>query len=242
VIIIRMRLSPELSANCSCRYRAGELQERQLQHREEAEKFYRDLAAQGMKVLVEMEASAAVVCLQFNRTRRNGAMVIHLEHARLKPLIILLFLAAFLCACDSLPSDQALIARFGQKRPELERLRRMIDEDDLKGRIHAHYADPKLSSSRLEKYRSLLRDAGVMRLSAHGKSEPFELIVAGTGLLAQDDYKGYMYNPVKPQPSPVPPSLDNSCFDTPQMSDGQRFCNVSRFLDGGWWLIRYEYR
>src|SRR5437764_14180064 len=35
----------------------GELQERRLQHREEAEKFYRDLAAQGMKVGVGMEAS-----------------------------------------------------------------------------------------------------------------------------------------------------------------------------------------
>jgi hypothetical protein len=159
-------------------------------------------------------------------------MVIRIGHARLKPLIILLFLA-FLCgACDSLPSDQALIARFGQKRPELERLRRMIDEDNLEGRIHADYADPKLSSSRLEEYRSLLRDSGVMRLWAHGKSEPFELIVAGTGFLAQGDYKGYMYNPAKPQPPPVPPSLDNSCFDTPQMSDGQRFCNVARFLDG----------
>jgi transposase len=36
---------------------SGELQERRLQHREEAEKFYRDLAAQGMKVRVGMEAS-----------------------------------------------------------------------------------------------------------------------------------------------------------------------------------------
>ena len=35
----------------------GELQERRLQHPEEAEKFYRDLAAQGMKVRVGMEAS-----------------------------------------------------------------------------------------------------------------------------------------------------------------------------------------
>jgi transposase len=35
----------------------GELQERRLQHREEAEKLYRDLAAQGMKVRVGMEAS-----------------------------------------------------------------------------------------------------------------------------------------------------------------------------------------
>ena len=35
----------------------GELQERRLQHREDAEKFYRDLAAQGRKVRVGMEAS-----------------------------------------------------------------------------------------------------------------------------------------------------------------------------------------
>jgi len=35
----------------------GEFQEQRLAHREEAEKFYRDLAAQGMKVRVGMEAS-----------------------------------------------------------------------------------------------------------------------------------------------------------------------------------------
>src|SRR5258706_6087713 len=35
----------------------GEVQERRLQHREEAEKFYRDLAAQGVTMRVGMEAS-----------------------------------------------------------------------------------------------------------------------------------------------------------------------------------------
>ncbi len=35
----------------------GELQERRLEHCEEAEKFYRDLAVQRMKVRVGMEAS-----------------------------------------------------------------------------------------------------------------------------------------------------------------------------------------
>jgi transposase len=35
----------------------GELQERRLEHREEAEKFYRDVAAQGVKARVGMEAS-----------------------------------------------------------------------------------------------------------------------------------------------------------------------------------------
>src|SRR6202162_1958465 len=35
----------------------GEFEERRVEHREEAEKFYRDLASQGMKVRVGMEAS-----------------------------------------------------------------------------------------------------------------------------------------------------------------------------------------
>src|SRR6266699_1039023 len=35
----------------------GKLQERRLEHRKEAEKFYRELAAQGVKVRVGMEAS-----------------------------------------------------------------------------------------------------------------------------------------------------------------------------------------
>ena len=35
----------------------GELQERRLEHREEAEKFYREFAVQGRKVRVGMEAS-----------------------------------------------------------------------------------------------------------------------------------------------------------------------------------------
>jgi hypothetical protein len=53
----RMRLSPGLPANCFCGYRNRELQERRLEHPEAAEKFYRDLAAQGSRVRVEMEAS-----------------------------------------------------------------------------------------------------------------------------------------------------------------------------------------
>ena len=35
----------------------GEFQERRLEHREEAEEFYRDLGAQGLRVRVGMEAS-----------------------------------------------------------------------------------------------------------------------------------------------------------------------------------------
>jgi hypothetical protein len=156
-----------------------------------------------------------------------------------RSLISILLLSACLCACD-LPSDHALITRFGEKRAELERIRQMIDEDNLEGRIHAAYADPKVSPARLEQYRSLPGDAGVMRLWAHGKSKPFELVVDGTGVLAQGDYKGYLYDPA-PQAPPAP-SLDDSCFDTEKIPDAQRFCSAVRSLGNGWWLLRYEYR
>jgi hypothetical protein len=161
------------------------------------------------------------------------------EHSRLKALIVLSVSLALLCACD-LPNDQKLITRFSQKRPGLERIRLMIDEDNLEGRIHEDYADPQLPSSRLDSYRTLLRDIGVMRLWAHGKSKPFELIVAGTGFLGEGDYKGYLYDPA-PQ-NPTAPSLNDSCFEVEEISDTQRFCSAVRNLDKNWWLIRYEYR
>ena len=154
-------------------------------------------------------------------------------------LISILFFLACLSACD-LQSDHALITRFAEKREELERLHQMIDEDNLEGRIHAGYADPKLSPSRLEEYRSLLRDAGVTRLWAHGKSKPFELMVDENGFLAQGDYKGYLYDPA-PQ-NPPAPSLDDSCFDPAKIPDTQRSCSAVRSLGNGWWLLRYEYR
>ena len=57
MIIIGCDYHPSFQQIASVDTETGELQERRLQHREEAEKFYRELAAQGMKVRVGMEAS-----------------------------------------------------------------------------------------------------------------------------------------------------------------------------------------
>ena len=59
----------------------GELQERRLQHPEEAEKFYRALAAAGQKVWVGMEASGHArwferLLAELLRTRRNDKIMI----------------------------------------------------------------------------------------------------------------------------------------------------------------------
>jgi len=57
MMIIGCDYHPSLQQIAFVDSETGELQERRLQHREEAEKFYRDLAVQGMKVRVGMEAS-----------------------------------------------------------------------------------------------------------------------------------------------------------------------------------------
>ena len=57
MIIIGVDFHPEFQQMASVDTDTGEFQEKRLVHREEAEKFYRDLAAQGMKVRVGMEAS-----------------------------------------------------------------------------------------------------------------------------------------------------------------------------------------
>jgi len=52
-----MRLPPGFPTNCFVDTETGECSERRLEHREEAEKFYRGLGAQGALVRVGMEAS-----------------------------------------------------------------------------------------------------------------------------------------------------------------------------------------
>ena len=57
MIIIGVDFHPEFQQIASVDTDTGEVQEKRLAHREEAEKFYRDVAAKGMKVRVGMEAS-----------------------------------------------------------------------------------------------------------------------------------------------------------------------------------------
>jgi len=57
MIIIGADFHPEFQQIALLDTESGEFQERRLQHREEAERFYRELAAQGAQVRVGMEAS-----------------------------------------------------------------------------------------------------------------------------------------------------------------------------------------
>jgi transposase len=57
MIIIGVDFHPEFQQIASVDTESGELQEQRLQHREEAESFYRELAARGVRVRVGMEAS-----------------------------------------------------------------------------------------------------------------------------------------------------------------------------------------
>jgi hypothetical protein len=116
----------------------------------------------------------------------------------------------------------------------------MAEEDDIRGRIHADYADPKLPVARLQEYRRLMKVSGITRLSANGRKDPVEFIVDSNGFLAQGDYKGFMYNPLDSDKTDV--SLDGDCFHIAEALKEERFCSVARGLGDGWWLILYQYR
>ena len=158
-----------------------------------------------------------------------------------KHFTVLFVLLGILVIGCSLPSDESLIRRFQVSHADFQQLQRMVDEDNLDGRIHADYADPHLPDARLAEYRKLMRSAGIMRLWAHGKAKPLELVVDATGWLSHGDYKGYSYNPLEQRPPSA--SLDISCFETAEAKkEGERACSAVRSLGGGWWLLRYEYR
>ena len=116
----------------------------------------------------------------------------------------------------------------------------MAYEDNISGRIHADYADPKLTETRLGEYRRLMKASGIVRLYGNGKGQPLELMVDTSGFLAQGDYKGYLYDPSESAPSSA--SLDDSCFNIADAKKDERFCSAVHSLGNGWWLLRYEYR
>ena len=57
MIIIGVDFHPEFQQIASVDTESGDFEERRLQHREEAESFYRELVARGAAVRVGMEAS-----------------------------------------------------------------------------------------------------------------------------------------------------------------------------------------
>jgi len=138
--------------------------------------------------------------------------------------------------CGRLSSDAKLISNFHNHQGTFDQLQRMVNEDDLQGRIHASYADPKLPEDRLARYRSLMAESGVMRLWAQGKSKPIEFIVDATGFLDEGDYKGYLFS--MSNETPASKSLDESCYSAKSQD---RYCSAVRPLGANWWLLRYEY-
>jgi hypothetical protein len=145
-------------------------------------------------------------------------------------------LTLLISACGRLGSDAELISNFHNHEGAFDQLQRMVNEDDLQGRIHASYADPKLPKDRLARYRTLMAESGVMRLWAQGKSKPIEFIVDATGFLDEGDYKGYLFS--MNNETPTSESLDKSCISAKSQD---RYCSAVRPLGAHWWLLRYEY-
>ena len=137
-----------------------------------------------------------------------------------------------------LPSDAKLLAQFERTKLELDQLREMVEADGLSGRIHEDYFDDqRLSKSRLQQYRQLMKTVGVDRLACTGRCQHIEFNVAGTGWHDIGNYKGFYYSPG--EQANRAPSLDKDCWSE---TGKERYCTAARRIEGNWWLLRYQYR
>jgi hypothetical protein len=156
---------------------------------------------------------------------------------RLQPLVkknlipVLLIAVLFVSSCGSLPSDDKLSKNFFAHNSTLESLRMMAEQDHLSGRIGSNYCDPHLSAGRLQQYRELMRQAGVMRIYASGDGKPLEFTADATGWLDVGEYKGYEYRIANAEPEAA--SLNESCFKDSKPTNGDRFCSASKRLADG---------
>ena len=136
-----------------------------------------------------------------------------------------------------LASDEQIKAIFFQNRSEFEKIRSMIDEDNLVGRLYTDYVDSKtLSPSRLVEYRTIMKVIGIKRILAKGTSKPFYLLVDSVGMLDIGASKSIYYG-TGPEESSGP--LDQSCFDP---GETQSSCSGARHLTDNWWIIREEFQ
>jgi hypothetical protein len=139
---------------------------------------------------------------------------------------------------ENLPTDAELRQQFTRNRAALERLRQMVSEDRLTGRVHAdNVDDKKLSEERLREYRRLMKSTGVERLVANGPGKPIDFNVDDFGFLDVGTYKGFYHDERRHVPSAD--SLDLSCRPPDRYVS---YCEAFQKLDGNWWLIRYEHQ
>ena len=75
MIIIGVDFHPEFQQIASVDTTTGEFEERRLQHREEAESFYRELTARGMQVRMGMEASGHATLVRTVTGRATDGVV-----------------------------------------------------------------------------------------------------------------------------------------------------------------------
>jgi hypothetical protein len=136
-------------------------------------------------------------------------------------------------------ADQELIANFQSHRTEFNRLLQMINEDrDLK-RVDNDWTFPEnpqaigIAQERIDKYRTLFRQAGVPRgFSAFQSSDYIEFIASSQGLAVSGSSKGYLY-----AKEPPPRVIDNLDTYRAQESKFSPAFPVFRHIEGNWYLF-----
>lgn len=146
----------------------------------------------------------------------------------------LLALPAVVLLCGGLPSERTLVRQFESRRPILDTLRVMSDQDSAFIRISPELVigstkatSESLSKERMQRYAVLLRRAGSEAGIAR-RGGVVEIIVGSVGLGVSGASNGYAYFPTPPPHEQI----------LSRLAEGHAGATFYRHLDGGWYLFQ----
>ena len=134
------------------------------------------------------------------------------------------------------PTDDQMIGHWRAKRPVLERLVGMAQEDAGLKRLGKDWAEPEdpasvgIAAERAVLYRTLMREAGIISLAHYGRQ--IELVYHTAGIYIRGSAKSFCYGP-------PPDYADRIDGDLDKAREGLRRFTLQRRIEGDWWL-QYE--
>lgn len=148
-------------------------------------------------------------------------------------MYVMMIAAPFTQSSGPRPTDADMVAHWRAKRPLLERLVRMLNEDAGVKRIGKTWSEPPdlgkigIGPERLALYRALFREASILSVSHYGKQ--IEFVYFTEGIYVSGGAKSFCFGP-------PPDYADRIDGDLDKARVGLRRYVLQRRIEGDWWL------
>lgn len=146
----------------------------------------------------------------------------------------LLMIASIFGESSPRPSDDAMIAHFGEKRAVFEQLVAMAKEDKQLERLATNFSKPEdpvtvgISAERIALYRKLFKEAGTP-LGFHNFSQSIFFVFHASGLSVSGSGRNFVYGN-------APNTADEVADDLEISAAGQNRIHLARKIAPDWWI------